>query len=91
MQYDADRDDELDDFDQRIVGHVVRVHIPLRSPSALYQVADLLRGLANECERAAGGHGNARSRLFELRAYARQVDIRMKSLRGRGRPPKLLR
>lgn len=91
MQYDAPIDDDLPEFDQRIVGHVVRIHIPLKSPSALYQVADLLRGLAAECERAASGSGNPRTRLFELKMYARQVDIRMKMIRGRGRPPKLLR
>lgn len=38
-----DHDDQLNEFDQSIVGAVCRIEIPMRSPSALLQVADLRR------------------------------------------------
>jgi hypothetical protein len=91
MRYEPPLDDELEPFDQDIVGRVVRLHIPLKSPSAMLQVADMLRGLANQCELAATGSGNPRTRMFELMMYARQVDRRLKTVKGRGRPPKLIR
>jgi hypothetical protein len=53
MRYQEPLDDELPEFDQSIVGSVVRLHLPLKSPSALLQVADMLRGLATQCELAA--------------------------------------
>lgn len=36
-----DHDDELSEMDQAIVGTVCRIEIPMRSASALLQVADL--------------------------------------------------
>lgn len=88
MRYQDPLDDELPEFDQAIVGSVVRLHLPLKSPSALLQVADMLRGLATQCELAATGTGNPRTRMFELMMYAREVDRRMKRVKGRGRPPR---
>lgn len=84
---DAPDHEQLDDFDLAIVGRVVRLEIPLHSPSALRQVADLLRGLANQCEFAATDRTlKPRTRMFELMSYARAVNRKLKSIRGRGRP-----
>ncbi|MDQ8050691.1 hypothetical protein [Luteibacter sp.] len=85
------QDDELTDLDQAIVGSVCRIEIPLRSPSALMQVADLLRGLAAQCEfTATNKDAEIRVRMLALMLYARQVNRRMKMIKGRGRPPKML-
>jgi hypothetical protein len=84
-------DDELTDLDQAIVGSVCRIEIPLRSPSALLQVADLLRGLANQAAfTAQNTELPARTRMLEFMLYCRQVNKRMKKMRGRGRLPKML-
>lgn len=84
-------DDELTDLDQAIVGTVCRIEIPLRSPSALLQVADLLRGLASQAEfTATSKDGDTRIRMLGFMMYCRQVNKRMKQIRGRGRPPKLI-
>lgn len=86
-----DDDDELSDFDQGIVGTVCRIEIPLKSPSALTQVADLLRGLANQCEfTASSKETDVRVRMFALMMYARGINRRLKRIKGRGRPPKQL-
>lgn len=85
------QDDDLTDLDQAIVGTVCRIEIPLRSPSALLQVADLLRGLASQCEfTATNKDADVRIRMFALAMYCRQINKRMKQIRGRGRPPKLI-
>lgn len=84
-------DDELTDLDQAIVGSVCRIEIPLRSPSALIQVAELLRGLAAQCEfTATNRDADTRIRMLGLMMYARQVNKRLKQIRGRGRPPRQL-
>jgi predicted transcriptional regulator len=84
-------DDTLSDLDQAIVGTVCRIEIPLRSPSALMQVADMLRGLANQCEfTATNKDADARIRMLSLMMYARQINKRMRKIRGRGRPPKMI-
>lgn len=84
-------DDELNPLDQAIVGSVCRLEIPLKSPSALLQVADLLRGLASQCEfTATNKDADVRVRMLSLMLYCRQVNKRMKQIRGRGRPPKQL-
>jgi len=84
-------DDELTDMDQSIIGSVCRLEIPMQSPSALAQVADLLRGVANQCDFvAANKNDDVRVRMLSLMLYCRQVNKRMKRLRGRGRPPKQL-
>lgn len=84
-------DDTLSETDEAIVGSVCRIEIPLRSPSALLQVADLLRGLASQCEfTATNKDADARVRMLSLMLYCRQVNKRMKKLRGRGRPPRAL-
>jgi predicted transcriptional regulator len=86
-----DHDDELNEIDQQIVGTVCRIEIPMRSPSALLQVADLLRGLASQCEfTATNKDADVRLRMLSLMMYARQINKRMKKLKGRGRPPKRL-
>jgi hypothetical protein len=78
-------------MDQAIVGTVCRIEIPLRSPSALLQVADLLRGLASQCEfTASEKHTDVRLRMLSLMLYCRQINKRMRKLKGRGRPPRLL-
>lgn len=80
--------DELSEFEQGIVGKVCRLEIPLTSPSAMMQVADMLRGLANECEWAATSRESTpRARMFQLMMHAREVNRRLKKVRGRGRPP----
>lgn len=84
-------DDYLSETDSAIVGTVCRIEIPMRSPSALYQVADLLRGLASQCEFTASNRdADVRVRMLGLMLYARQVNKRMRRLRGRGRPSKAL-
>ena len=81
-------DDELNPLDQAIVGTVCRIEIPLKSPTALLQVAELLRVLANQCEfTATNKDADPRVRMLGLMLYARQVNKRMKQIRGRGRPP----
>jgi predicted transcriptional regulator len=86
-----DHDDELSELDQSIVGTVCRIEIPMRSPSALLQVADLLRGLANQCEfTATNKDADVRLRMLGLMMYARSVNKRMKKLKGRGRPARSL-
>lgn len=86
-----EHDDQLSEMDQAIVGTVCRIEIPLRSPSALVQVADMLRGLANQCEfTASEKHTDVRLRMLSLMMYCRQINKRMRKLKGRGRPPRLL-
>lgn len=86
-----DHDDELSELDQTIVGTVCRIEIPMRSPSALLQVADLLRGLASQCEfTATNKDADVRIRMLSLMMYCRQINKRMRKLKGRGRPPRLL-
>lgn len=81
-------DDTLNDQDQAIVGSVCRIEIPMRSPSALLQVADLLRGLANQAEFTAQNRDvNTRTRMLEFMLTCRHVNKQMKKIRGRGRPP----
>lgn len=84
--------DDLSDFDQGVVGKVCRIEIPLKSPTALLQVADLLRGLANECEWAAKSKdGSPRQRMFQLMMHARNTNRQFRRIRGRGRPPSEIR
>lgn len=84
-------DDTLTDLDQSIVGSVCRIEIPLRSPSALLQVADMLRGLANQCEfTATNKDADVRIRMLSLMMYARQINKRLRKIKGRGRPPRQL-
>ena len=91
LTIDHEPDDTLNDFDQQVVGSVCRIEIPLRSPSALLQVADLLRGLANQCEVAATDSTQPpRMRMFALMMYARTVNKRLRKIKGRGRPPRSL-
>lgn len=91
IEHRDNHDDTLNETDQAIVGTVCRIEIPMRSPSALMQVADLLRGLAAQCEFTAQNRdADVRVRMLSLMLYARQVNKRMKKLRGRGRPPKML-
>jgi predicted transcriptional regulator len=90
MMIDHD-DDTLSDLDQAIVGTVCRIEIPLRSPSALMQVADMLRGLANQCEfTAQNKDADVRIRMLSLMMYCRQINKRLRKIRGRGRPSKAL-
>ncbi len=84
-------DDTLNPFDQQVVGSVCRIEIPMRSPSALLQVADILRGLANQCEfTATNKDADVRLRMLSLMLYARTVNKRLRKLKGRGRPPRAL-
>lgn len=79
--------DELDGLDRAIVGDVARIDIPLRSVVALRRVADHLRGLATMMEQASKRDDiPARSVLFEVRMTVREVNRKLRSLRGPGRP-----
>lgn len=85
-----EHDDDLSEMDSAIVGTVCRLEIPMRSPSALLQVADLLRGVANQCEFTAQCKDDRRIAMLSLMMYMRQINKRLKKLKGRGRPPRML-
>lgn len=79
--------DELDGLDRAIVGDVARLDIPLRSVVALRRVAEHLRGLASTLEQLSRRDDLvARSVLFEARMYTREVNRKLRALRGPGRP-----
>lgn len=79
--------DELDGIDRAIVGDVARIDVPLRSVVALRRVADHLRGLATMMDQASRRDDiPARSTLFEVRMCVREVNRKLRALRGPGRP-----
>lgn len=79
--------DELDGIDRAIVGDVARLDVPLRSVVALRRVADHLRGLATMMEQASRRDDiPARSVLFEVRMTVREVNRKLRVMRGPGRP-----
>lgn len=81
--------DELDGIDRMIVGDVARLDIPLRSVVNLRRVAEHLRGLAAMMEQASKRDDiPARSVLFEVRMYTREVNRKLRVMRGSGRPQK---
>lgn len=81
--------DELDGIDRQIVGDVARLDIPLRSVVTLRRVADHLRGLATMMDQVSRmDDRSARSVLFEVRMSVREVNRKLRALRGPGRMPK---
>lgn len=88
-QLEQQTTDELDGIDRMIVGDVARLDIPLRSVVNLRRVADHLRGLAAMMEQASKRDDiPARSVLFEVRMYTREVNRKLRAMRGPGRPQK---
>ncbi len=86
-QIEQQSTDELDGIDRMIVGDVARLDIPLRSVVNLRRVADHLRGLATMMEQASHRDDlSARSTLFEVRMYVREVNRKFRAMRGPGRP-----
>lgn len=80
--------DELDGLDRAIVGDVARLDIPLRSVVALRRVAEHLRGLATMLDQLSRRDDMvARSALFEARMTVREVNRKLRVMRGPGRPP----
>lgn len=78
--------DELDGIDRQIVGDVARLDIPLRSVVTLRRVADHLRGLATMMDQVSRMEDrSARSVLFEVRMSVREVNRKLRALRGPGR------
>lgn len=81
--------DELDGIDRAIVGDVARLDIPLRSVIALRRVAEHLRALATMMDQISRRDDIvARSALFEVRMTVREVNRKLRALRGPGRPQK---
>lgn len=86
-QLEQNSADELTDLDRAIVGEVARLDVPLNSVVALRRVAEHLRGLATMMDQAS--HRDdlpPRSVLFEVRMQVREVNRRLRRLRGPGRP-----
>lgn len=87
-QLEQQSTDELDGIDRAIVGDVARLDIPLRSVVALRRVAEHLRGLATTLDQLSRRDDLvARSILFEARMYTREVNRKLRAMRGPGRPP----
>lgn len=81
--------DELDGIDRAIVGDVARLDVPLRSVVTLRRVAEHLRGLATVMDQMSRRDDLvARTALFEVRMYVREVNHKLRALRGPGRLPK---
>jgi len=75
--------DELDGIDRMVVGDVARLDIPLRSVVTLRRVADHLRGLASTFDHLSRRDDLvARSALFEARMITREVNRKLRALRG---------
>lgn len=84
--------DELDSIDRMVVGDVARLDVPLRSVVTLRRVAEHLRGLAATLDQLSRRDDLvARSALFEARMYTREVNRKLRALRGPGKVPNTLR
>lgn len=76
----------LSQLDKDIIGETCRLEIPFRDVYAMRQTADLLRGYAEELDFYSRRTDlPARTILFHLRSQAKQLNYRLRELRGPAR------
>jgi hypothetical protein len=92
MNMHARRDtkrDELHPHEQDYIGKVARIDVPLKSVISLRRVADELRGLASRLEFLSHEREEPPATvMFSARLAVRRSNVKMKAIRGPGRPKK---
>lgn len=80
--------DEPTELQQRYVGKVARLDIPLHSVITLRRIAEELHGLATNLDWLSRRHEAPAVVLLEARWHVEKAEKKMRGIRGKGRPPK---
>ena len=89
MWYALGMKDEVNWLDEKWVGQLVRLEIPLKSVSNLRRVAEVLRGLAYQLDNLGRfGGQDAVGDMLEVKKIVRRANKDLTKIRGRGRPKK---